>query len=75
VLTREKILVPKNLLKVVFIDTVGTVIRVAAIIRVAAPFGALTIISSVLFFWHDNLQVVKHQNKKKFEKCFFVPFF
>ncbi len=56
-------------------NTVGTVIRVAAIIRVAAPFGALTIISSALFFWHDNLQVVKHQNKKKLKNVFFVPFF
>jgi hypothetical protein len=58
-------------------DTVGAVFRVAAIIRVAALFGALKIIFSDLFFLHDNLQVVKIQNQKKnFEIFFFLwPFF
>ncbi len=55
----------------------SAVFRVAAIIRVAAVFGALKIIFSELFFLHDNFQIRKNQNQKKnFENFFFLcPFF
>jgi hypothetical protein len=56
-------------------STVGAVFRVAAIIRVAALFGALKIIFSDLYFLHDNLQVVKIQNQNKKFEFFFVAFF
>ncbi len=54
--------------------TVGTVFRVATIIRVAAVFGALKIIFSDLYFLHDNLQVGKNQNKKIWKMFFFALF-